>query len=122
MTTATLTLTYSRMKKNVSGKIKSVEMPQINWGIVCFAGVVLCSFLLFFYIYQINVLTRGTYLISSYKNSIGEISEKNKKLEVSFAENSFLGEVLTKTQDLNFQKTTSVKYIQVLESSLAKAK
>ena len=120
MTTATLT--YSRMRKNVFSKIRSIELPQVNWGIVLLAGIILCSFLLFFYIYQINVLTKGTYLISSYKNSIDNISEKNRKLEVSFAENSFLGEVLTKTQDLNFKKTTSVKYIQVLESSLAKAK
>jgi len=120
MTTATLS--YSRVRKTVNNKIKSVELPQINWHIVCLAGAVLCSFLLFFYIYQINILTRGTYLISSYEKSIEAVSEENKKLEISFAENSFLGEVLAKTQELNFQKTTSVKYIQVLESSLANAK
>jgi len=120
MTTATLS--HSRLHKNAYSKVKSIELPQINWGVVCFAGIALCSFLLFFYIYQINILTKGSYLITSYENSIDKISEANKKLEVSFAENSFLGEVLTKTQELNFQKTTSVKYIQVLESSLANAK
>ena len=120
MTTATLT--HSRMHKNTYSKIKAIEFPQVNWGMVCIAGVVLCAFLLFFYIYQINVLTKGSYLISSYKNSINEVSEQNKKLEVSFAENSFLGEVLVKTKELNFEKTTSVKYIQILESSLANAK
>jgi len=120
MTTATLT--HSQMRKNTYTKAKTVELPQINLAIICVVGAVACLFLLFFYIYQINILTKGTYLISSYKNSIEEISEANKKLEVSFAENSFLGEVLTKTQELNFEKTTAVKYIQVLESSLAKAK
>jgi len=120
MTTATLT--YSRVRKNVTGKLKEIELPKVNWGIVCIAGLMLCAFLLFFYIYQINVLTKGTYLISSYGKDIAEISKENKKLEVSFAENSFLGEVLTKTQELNFEKTTSVKYIQILESSLANAK
>jgi hypothetical protein len=120
MTTATLT--HSRIQKNSYAKTKTVELPQINWGIICTIGATVCTLLLFFYIYQINVLTKGTYLISSYKNSIEEISKENKKLEVNFAENSFLGEVLTKTQELNFEKTTAVKYIQVLESSLAKAK
>jgi len=120
MTTATLSFSHTR--KNMQSKIKALELPEINWGIVCIIGFVLCSLSLFFYIYQINVLTKGTYLISSYENTIDQISEENQKLEVSFAENSFLGEVLTKTQDLNFQKTASVKYIQVLESSLANAK
>jgi len=120
MTTAALT--YSRVRKSVTGKIKEIELPQINWGIVCIAGLTLCVFMLFFYIYQINVLTKGTYLISSYEKNINEISKENKKLEVSFAENSFLGEVLTKTQELNFEKTTSVKYIQILEGSLANAR
>jgi uncharacterized protein YchJ len=110
------------MHKNAYAKAKTVELPQINWTVICIMGAIACSFLLFFYIYQINILTKGTYLISSYKNSIAKTSEANKKLEVSFAENSFLGEVLTKTQELNFEKTTAVKYVQVLESSLAKAK
>ena len=120
MTTATLS--YPRIHKNNHSKTKSMELPQANWGIICIVGIVFCSFLLFFYIYQINVLTRGTYLVAGYENTIDKISEENQKLEVNFAENSFLGEVLTKTQDLNFQKTTLVKYIQVLESSLANAK
>jgi len=118
MTTATLI-----NSRNISyEKIKAIRLPQINWKIVCFIGIVLCLFLLFFYIYQINVLTKGTYLINSYENSIDKISKENKKLEVNFAEASFLGEVLTKTRELNFEKTTSVKYIQILENSLAKAK
>jgi len=120
MTTAILT--HFNINKKAYSKIKAIELPEANWGMVCISMAVMCSFLLFFYIYQINVLTKGTYLISSYSNSIEKISKENKRLEVSFAENSFLGEVLIKSQDLNFQKTTSVKYIQVLESSLANAK
>jgi len=120
MTTATLT--HAQIQRNAYRKSKAVELPRINWMVVFVIGAIACSFLLFFYIYQINVLTKGTYLISNYKNSIDKILEENKKLEVNFAENSFLGEVLIKTRELNFEKTTAVKYIQVLESSLAKAK
>ncbi len=78
-------------------------------------------FLLIFYVWQVNNLIHGSYLTGSYKNQISKLSDKNKNLEVSFAENSFLGSALEKIQALNFQKTTSVRYIQIPENALAKA-
>lgn len=74
-------------------------------------------FLLIFYVWQINDLTRGSYLTSSYEKQISRLSEENKNLEISFAESSFLGQALKKVEALNFQKTTSVKYIQILDNS-----
>ena len=120
MTTAVLTL--SRMKKNVENKIKSVELSTREWKRTCFLGAIFATLLLLFYIYQINILTRGTYLLNSYEKSLNELSQTNKKLELSFAENSFLGEVVKKAEDLNLEKTASIKYIQVLDASLANAK
>lgn len=117
MTTAVL-----RMQKNIYSKIKSAELPQINWGMICFVGIIICSLLLVFYVYQINVLMSGTYLINKYEKDIKKIAAENKELEVNFAENNFLAGVLSKTQELNFEKTTSVKYIQVVENTLANAK
>jgi hypothetical protein len=117
MTTAVL-----RMQKNIYSRVKSVEFPQINWGVVCFMGIMACSLLLVFYIYQINVLLKGTYLVDNYAKEIKKIAQENKALEVSFAENNFLVGVLEKTQELNFQKATSVEYIQVVENTLANAK
>ena len=75
--------------------------------------------LLVFYVWQINDLTRGSYQINSYEKQISKLSDENKNLEVSFAESSFLGQALEKIQALNFQKTTSVKYIQISDSSVA---
>jgi len=73
--------------------------------------------LLVFYVWQINDLTRGSYLMGSYEKQITKLSDENKNLQVSFAESSFLGQAMEKVQALNFQKTSSVKYIQVLDSS-----
>lgn len=75
--------------------------------------------LLVFYVVQINNLARGFYQINSYEKQISTLSEENKNLQVSFAENSFLGQALEKIQALNFQKTTatSVKYMQILDAS-----
>jgi len=56
-------------------------------------------------------------LTNSYEKQISQLSEENKNLEISFAESSFLGQALIKIKALNFQKTTSVKYIQILDGS-----
>jgi len=97
----------------------SAKLPEMNWRIVCLAGVLASSLLLVFYVYQISSLTGGTYLISKYQKEIGQLSRESNNLEVSFAESGFLGQVLAKTQALNFQKTTSVRYIQILDTSFA---
>jgi len=59
---------------------------------------------------------------SDYEKQINKFSEENKNLQVSFAENSFLGQALEKIQALNFQKTASVKYIKIPDNSVATAK
>jgi hypothetical protein len=75
--------------------------------------------LLVFYVWQINDLTRGSYLTVSYEKQISKLSDENKTLQVSFAESSFLGQALEKIKALNFQKTTSVKYMRILDDSVA---
>jgi len=101
---------------------KSVELPAINWKSVCFIGFFVSLALLVFYVWQINDLTRGSYFINSYEKQISNLSSENKNLEVSFAESGFLGQALEKIQALNFQKTVSVKYIQLSDSSVATIK
>jgi hypothetical protein len=118
----TATLSYYRVQKNLQSKINSVSLPRVNWKAVCFVGFFMAATLLVFYVWQINDLTRGSYLVNSYENKISNLSGENKNLEVSFAESSFLGQALEKVQALNFQKATSVKYIQVLDNSVATIK
>jgi hypothetical protein len=120
MTTAVLTHSY--LYKKVKKQVASVALPKVNWKMICAAGFLACLLSLFFYIYQVISLTKTSYLIGSYNNKILTVSEENKNLEVSFAENSFLGEVLAKSQQLDFQKTTSVKYIKISDNSVAMVK
>ncbi len=117
MTTAILN--FSKAQKNLQIKIDAIDFPVINWKAICFVSFFASLALLVFYVWQINDLTKGSYLISSYEKQISSLSSENRNLEVSFAENSFLGQALTKIQSLNFQKATSVKYIQMqfLDSS-----
>ena len=103
-------------------KVQSLPEVKINWKIVCAVGFLMCFALLVFYVWQVNILTRGYYLINGYQKQASQLAQENKNLQVSFAENSFLGQVSAKIQALNFQKTTSVKYIQIVNGSVAVAK
>ena len=117
MTTATLS--FNRVQKKIQNKVDSVDIPAINWKAVCFMGFFISLALLVFYVWQINDLTKGSYLMNSYEKQISKLSEENKNLEISFAESSFLGQAVEKIQALNFQKNTSVKYIRIPGSSVA---
>jgi hypothetical protein len=115
----TVALTYRKLHKKIQAKAESVELPSINWKIVFWLGLTICSLLLIYYVWQINELTRGTYLINSLEKQINVLSRENKSLSLSFAESSFWGQALEKIQTLNFQKATSIKYIHVLDNSVA---
>jgi len=99
-----------------------IDFPKVNWKIVCFASFSVCAALLLYYVWQVNHLTQGTYMISNYEKQISQLSEEKKNLEVGFAESGFLSGVQQKIRALNFQKTASVKYIQIPANALAKAK
>lgn len=103
-------------------RISSIQMPTVNWKIIFVAGLFSVSLLWIFYAYQINELTRGAYLIKGYDKQIKGLLQQSKNLEVNFAESSFLGQVEKKTEEMGFKKTTSVKYIQIMDSSFAAAK
>jgi len=119
MTTAILTI--SQMKKNTR-KIRTATLPQIDWQRLCYVGIFMCAALLLLYIYQINILTGDSYKLSTYKKTADQVSKENDKLEISFAESSFLGGIVSKAEAMNLKKVVSVKYIEVLDPSLANAK
>lgn len=118
----TLALNYLKIQKKVKNKVEASDLPQVNWKAICFAGFFVCLALLVFYVWQINDLTHGSYLVGGYQNQVSKLSDENKTLQVSFAESSFLGQALEKIQALNFQKVTAVRYLQISDGSVAIAK
>lgn len=101
---------------------KSLSFPRINWKLLCFTVAFACLVLVMYYVWQVRYLISESYVVSSYEAQISQLMSEKKDLEVSFAESSFLGQVQAKISELNFQKTTSIKYIQIPDNSLAKAK
>ena len=118
MSTATLRLQY----QTIYHKISSLYFIKIRWKLVYLLAIVFSSILLIFYIFQVNTLIRGAFLIKNYNKQVSSLSSQNRVLQTSFAERGFLGGVETKAQQLNFKKTTKVTYIQILQSALAEAR
>jgi len=100
--------------------VQKRNFPEINWKMACFSGFLITSALLVFYVWQVQDLIRGSYLVNSYEKQLNKLSDENKNLQVSFAENDFLGQVMSRAQAIGFQKVTSVKYIQILDNAVAK--
>ncbi|OGZ84711.1 MAG: hypothetical protein A2599_03655 [Candidatus Staskawiczbacteria bacterium RIFOXYD1_FULL_39_28] len=118
----TLALNYSRLQKNVKAKVESVALPTANWKAILFVALLGVFISLSFYAWQINSLTKGAYLINSYQNEIAKLTDDNKNLQASFAESSFLGHALAQVEGMSFEKTTSVKYIKIMDNFVATAR
>ena len=116
MTTATLNY------KSIQYKISLTRLIKINWKRVYIAALACSLMLLVLYIFRVNELTQGAFLIKNYTKKIYVISQENKILESDFAESGLLGQVQERASQLGFKKTTQVTYIQMLQNSLAEAK
>ena len=113
MTTHTLT------RSIVHTRLPLIRLPKLRLRIFGILGFCLILSLLMFYVFQINETIRGGYLIKNYLKKIDRLSQENKLLEINFAHISSLGNIEDKTKELNFEKITQIKYIQILESPLA---
>jgi len=81
----------------------------------------LMFFLLIFYIFQVNQVTKASFAISNYEKQMTELSQESKSLEMSFSDLSSLASVETLVSTLNYEKVNKVHYIQMLEgTALAK--
>ena len=73
-----------------------------------------------FYIFQVNCLAQEVFLIKNYEGKLSQLSENNETLEIQWAQSSSLENVENYLQNQNFEKATKIKYIRILESSIAK--
>lgn len=103
-------------------KLEVVSLPVVNWKVLFIVGLIMMSIFLVFYVLQVNNMMKNQFIINSYDKKINQLSQENKNLQISFAEGSYMGQILQKAQNLNFEKVTSVKYIQVLENTFTAAK
>ena len=116
MTTLTLT------RQAVQEKNRTVKFPRVAWKTLYLIGAALLLTMLVFYVYLVNQLTGGSYLIKNYHREISSLETKSKVLQTNFAESGFLGNVQEKMKELNFEKTTQVTYVQLAGNPLGMAR
>ncbi len=103
---------------------KGIAMPSlaIPWKFIYFLAAICSVLMLIFYIFQVNQLTMESYLIKNDNRQMSMLTQENTDLQANFAQTSFLGQVQSEAASLDFQKTTNVAYVQLLQPSLAEAK
>lgn len=107
-------------------KTISLALPEVDWKKFYFVGILLISAFVFlsllFYVFGINDLTEGSYLVKKYHKEIANLSIENAKLETASAEIGFLGSIQARATELSFQKVKNVNYIQITDFELAHVK
>jgi len=99
-------------------RLHSLSLPKLSLKLFWILGFVLVLSLSIFYVFQVNEITKETYLTKNYLKEIDSISQGNRILEINFAHTSYLGDIEKNVQTLNFEKVKKIKYIQILEGSL----
>lgn len=95
---------------------------KFNLKIIWIFGGLLILILLIFSIFQVNQMTRENFLVKSYKNRIGQLSENSELLKIDWAKSNSLVNIEQYLQTQNFKKVGQVRYIRILESSVVKSK
>lgn len=75
--------------------------------------------LLLISIFQIGCLTKEFYLIKNYERKLVELSKENKLLEIDFSKTNSLANIENYLSNEKFVKTNGIKYIRIIEGSIA---
>ena len=73
-------------------------------------------FLLSFYIFQVNSLSKEIYLIENYEKQLNQLSEENEALEINFSKVNSLKNIVSYVETQNFERVNKIKYIRILET------
>lgn len=99
-------------------KINIIKIPKINLRAFWIFSAIFMVFFITLYIYQINVEISERYLIKEYQEKIAKLSKENKILEVYSAQTASLDNMTESIEELSFEKTDKVHYIQVLDTQV----
>ena len=99
----------------VSAKQISLKLSLRTFWVL---SIALTIIFLVLYVFQVNLMTKESYLTQDYQKKIKELSRENKTLEITFSEGNSLSNLELLVKNLNLEKTDKVHYIQVLESQV----
>lgn len=71
-------------------------------------------------IFQVNAFAKEIFLIKEYKNDLNTLSDNKENLEISLAQSSSLNNIEAYLKEKGFTRPSKIKYIRILETSVAK--
>jgi len=81
---------------------------------------ILISSLLAIYVIQVGALARDKYLLKAYGEELASLSKNNKFLDIDFSKMNSLSHVdQILAENSGFVKSNNVKYIKIIDSSIA---
>lgn len=101
-------------------EISSIRLPSFSFKFLFKLGFASIVFLSIIYVFQMNAILKGTYLINSYDKKINSLSLENEKLEIKSLNGNSLAEIEALANSYNFEKTGEVEYIKLLDSQVVK--
>jgi len=91
----------------------------INFGkFIWYLGFVLTTLLVIFYIFQLNSLTEGMYLIKKYDKKLQDLSQENKLLEIKFSQENSLENLGSLVKNLGLNPVEKTDYIEIPERTV----
>lgn len=85
-------------------------------GLSIFVSIIALSI---FYVLQINALTSENHLLNSQEKRLAEMKREAEILKINFAKANSLNNIEIYFQNQNFKKINQVKYIRILDTSVA---
>ena len=95
------------------------KFPQISLKIFWVLSLISILTLLILYVFQVNSFTGENYLLKNQERKLTEIKKEKEILEINFSQARSLANIENYFQNQNFEKANQVKYIQILETSVA---
>jgi len=107
--------------KTITKKASAISIPMIPWKTVSILAGAAAVALLVLYVYWVMQLTQGAFLIKNYNKELGVLSQENRALEADFAKANIGDTIVQRAHELSFQRSTDIKYLQIIEQAVAKA-
>ncbi len=93
----------------------------VNVKFLLILSIIFIILFLAVYIFQISTVISQGYQIQSYQKKIDEVAQTNKNLEINTVKINSLENIDAKIQELGFEKTDKIDYLQILEGPVVSA-
>ena len=89
------------------------RVPKISLRFLWILGFVFIVFLLAFYIFQVNEMTKAGFFISNHEKQIAEFSQESQVLSADFTILNSLANLETILAEMDYEAVGQVHYLRV---------